>query len=312
MGSEEAGAVTEIAGELVDLSKKFWDGWGFGKLRLRTGSTVKITGPLEGYHVGDEICASGGYCTTKYGEEFRAEVIQADTPVSFSGITRWLAENLPQIGKVRSEQLARAFGPDLWNILETEPERILKIEGINEARLKEIVAAWEKNKGHRELMVEYYDQGLNTVEAAEAKARHIFPHDIQSDPFVLTLLLDVPYDRSQLIWDKVGGGEFISSKVIGAVLETLKAAAGEGSTIMSVEACKEDARALSRTFPLEFEAGYALGVRENYYVEVGDDVMLEKFSIAESLIARKISELEEEDARARRDAEQSAPDDDSF
>ena len=69
------------------------------------------------------------------------------------------------IGPVYARKLVRAFGEKVFDVIETEPERLREVAGIGKVRAKRITDAWAEQKVVREIMVLLHSHGVGTARA---------------------------------------------------------------------------------------------------------------------------------------------------
>jgi exodeoxyribonuclease V alpha subunit len=69
------------------------------------------------------------------------------------------------IGPVYAKKLMRAFGEKVFDVIETEPDRLLEVDGIGPVRASRIVTAWAEQKVVREIMVFLHSHGVGSARA---------------------------------------------------------------------------------------------------------------------------------------------------
>ena len=69
------------------------------------------------------------------------------------------------IGPVYAKRLIKAFGTQVFDVIQTAPERLREVEGIGPRRAERIVAAWAEQKIVREIMVFLHSHGVGTSRA---------------------------------------------------------------------------------------------------------------------------------------------------
>lgn len=87
----------------------------------------------------------------KYGRQFKAEFYYQDAPTTEDGLKACLM-SLPNIKEQRANAIIRRFGVEgAIQVLDTNPQALTEINGINDKRIPPIVKAWEEKKYMREL-----------------------------------------------------------------------------------------------------------------------------------------------------------------
>ena len=97
---------------------------------------------------GTEFQFKGSWTMSKYGRQFAfssCKLVGSELLFFLSKVVKGLGEKL-------ASQLIKQFGEEeLIHILDKEPERLLKVKGIKEKRLKLILKSWHKHKSLRQL-----------------------------------------------------------------------------------------------------------------------------------------------------------------
>lgn len=69
------------------------------------------------------------------------------------------------IGPVYAKQLVRAFGEQVFDIIEVEPERLREVTGIGSKRAEGIVAGWAEQRVIRDIMIFLHANGVGASRA---------------------------------------------------------------------------------------------------------------------------------------------------
>ncbi len=128
---------------------------------------VTIVGRAASVAPGEWLTASGAWENDRnYGRQFRARFMRLSPPTTVDGIERYFASGMVRgIGQVYARKLVRAFGDQLFDIIETEPERLRDVAGIGPKRVERIIEAWAEQKAVREIMVFLHSHGIGTTRA---------------------------------------------------------------------------------------------------------------------------------------------------
>lgn len=111
---------------------------------------VKVTGKEDlltvvGFNAsataGEHIEATGQWANDReYGLQFKAHSLRSIPPTTLEGIEKYLGSGLIKgIGPHFAGRLVKTFGEAVFEVIETEPERLLSVEGIGKGRLQKIV-----------------------------------------------------------------------------------------------------------------------------------------------------------------------------
>ena len=69
------------------------------------------------------------------------------------------------IGPVYAKKLVRAFGEKVFDVIESQADRLREVDGIGPVRASRILAAWAEQKAVREIMVFLHSHGVGTARA---------------------------------------------------------------------------------------------------------------------------------------------------
>ncbi|MBI5439841.1 MAG: ATP-dependent RecD-like DNA helicase, partial [Deltaproteobacteria bacterium] len=101
-----------------------------------------------------------------HGLQFKATMLKIVPPSSLGGIEKYLGSGMVKgIGPHFAKVLVKAFGVEVFRVIEEEPERMLELFGIGRKRLEKITSAWSEQKAIREIMVFLQSHGVGTGRA---------------------------------------------------------------------------------------------------------------------------------------------------
>jgi exodeoxyribonuclease V alpha subunit len=143
---------------------------GFCVIRVKARShrdLVTVVGHAATISAGEWITASGDWVNDRtHGQQFRARFLKTSEPTSVEGIEKYLASGMIRgIGPAYAKKLLRAFGEKVFDVIETQPDRLREVAGIGPVRAGRIVAAWAEQKAVREIMVFLHSHGVGTARA---------------------------------------------------------------------------------------------------------------------------------------------------
>jgi exodeoxyribonuclease V alpha subunit len=128
---------------------------------------VTVVGHAAVISAGEWITASGDWTNDRtHGQQFKARFLKTSTPTSLDGIEKYLASGMIRgIGPVYAKKLLRAFGDKVFDVIETEPDRLREVDGIGPVRANRIATAWAEQKVVREIMVFLHSHGVGSARA---------------------------------------------------------------------------------------------------------------------------------------------------
>ncbi len=102
----------------------------------------------------------------KFGNQFKADIACEVQPSTKEGLRAYLQSSFfPGIGPVIANRIVEHFGDNVIEILNTDSEQLLKVNGISKSKLVAIKAAWEQNKEINDIMMFLQQFGISTLYA---------------------------------------------------------------------------------------------------------------------------------------------------
>ena len=89
---------------------------------------------------GEYATASGEWIVDKeYGRQFRAQFLRIHAPTTLHGIEKYLGSGMVKgIGPFCAQTLVKAFGTEVFDVIEHAPERLKGLKGIGPKRIAKI------------------------------------------------------------------------------------------------------------------------------------------------------------------------------
>jgi exodeoxyribonuclease V alpha subunit len=143
---------------------------GFCVIRVKARNhrdLVTVVGHAAAISAGEWITASGDWVNDRtHGQQFKARFLKTSEPTSVEGIEKYLSSGMIRgVGPVYAKKLLRAFGEKVFDVIETQANRLREVDGIGPVRADRIVAAWAEQKAVREIMVFLHSHGVGTARA---------------------------------------------------------------------------------------------------------------------------------------------------
>nr|VFK29490.1 MAG: exodeoxyribonuclease V alpha subunit [Candidatus Kentron sp. MB]VFK74801.1 MAG: exodeoxyribonuclease V alpha subunit [Candidatus Kentron sp. MB] len=143
---------------------------GFCVLRVTVqGKTEPVTviGVAAAVTVGEYVECQGQWVNDPtHGRQFRAVYLQVVPPGTREGIERYLGSGMVRgIGPHFAAKLVQAFGEQVFQVIEQEPERLGEIPGLGPRRKAQIIAAWAGQRTIQDIMVFLRSHGLGAARA---------------------------------------------------------------------------------------------------------------------------------------------------
>jgi len=152
---------------VVEKVSFFSETSGFSVLRLiRKGERepVTVVGCVAAVNMGQHIEAVGGWHNDKtWGVQFKATRLVVVPPDTLEGITKYLSSGMVKgIGQHLAKVLVRAYGMEVFTIIEDHPEQLLGLPGIGKKKLQQIVAGWAEQRAVKKIMLFLQSHGVST------------------------------------------------------------------------------------------------------------------------------------------------------
>ncbi len=144
---------------------------GFAVMRVRVrgrGQPVAVVGRLPVVSQGETIQASGAWRNDpSHGVQFQARRLAVSPPDSLEGMRRYLGSGkVHGVGPKMAKRLVKAFGEDVFEVIENEPERLVEVPGIGPKRAKSLSEGFKDQKAVRDIMVFLQTHKLGSARAA--------------------------------------------------------------------------------------------------------------------------------------------------
>jgi exodeoxyribonuclease V alpha subunit len=143
---------------------------GFCVLRVQVRGRrelVTLVGHAAAVAPGEQVQASGTWVNDRtHGLQFQASYLHPAAPTSVEGIEKYLGSGLIKgIGPHYAARLVAAFGTDVFDIVEREPDRLRDVPGIGPVRAARIAEGWREQRAVRDIMVFLHSHGVGTSRA---------------------------------------------------------------------------------------------------------------------------------------------------
>ncbi len=144
---------------------------GFAVMRVRVrgrGQPVAVVGRLPVVSQGETIQASGSWRNDpSHGVQFQAQRLAVSPPDSLEGMRRYLGSGRVEgVGPKMAKRLVKAFGEEVFEVIENEPERLVEVPGIGPKRAKSLSEGFKDQKAVRDIMVFLQTHKLGSARAA--------------------------------------------------------------------------------------------------------------------------------------------------
>lgn len=216
---------------------------GFTVMRVKADnykSAVVCLGILPAINKGEKIEAFGNWITDpKYGKQFKITHYNSIIPETSEGILSLMESGLIKgIGPQRAKDIIKKFGDKSLEIIDKDPNQLLKVNGIGKSRLKEIIASWSKGKEVRQLIIflKDYDFSLLFINKIYNKYGSKSQQVITSNPYkLISDIQGVGFKKADTVARKMGFEKESYKRIKAGIRFVLLEASDSGHTFLPKE-----------------------------------------------------------------------------
>ena len=156
---------------IVEKVSFFSESSGFSVLRLSKNGerdAVTVVGYVAAVNLGQHVEAVGCWHNDKtWGLQFKATTLGVIPPDTLESMTKYLTSGMVKgIGPHLAKVMLKAYGMEVFTVIEDHPEQLLGLPGIGKKKLKQIVAAWAEQRAVKKIMLFLHSHGVSTSRIA--------------------------------------------------------------------------------------------------------------------------------------------------
>ncbi len=247
---------------------------GFCVLRVKVRGTrdlVTVVGTTATVTPGEYVESEGWWINDRtHGLQFKTKRLRVVPPSTLEGIEKYLGSGMVKgIGPHFAKKLVMAFGEQVFRVIEQEPDRLTKLEGIGPKRKERVTRAWAEQKVIREIMIFLQSHGVGTARAVriyktygeDAIAR------VRDNPYRLALdIQGIGFKTADAIAQRLGIPLDSLMRAQAGVRHVLQELSGEGHCAAEREPLIETAAKLLAITPPTLEQAIDLELQEKNLV----------------------------------------------
>ncbi len=236
---------------------------------------ITVVGNLPEVQPGEWLKLSGKWAAhSKHGRQFQAEFCEQSLPATTEGIKRYLGSGMIRgVGKVMAERIVDRFGEETLDIIDYQPQELLKVLGIGKARVDSIAKSWEQQRAIKDVMIFLQSHGVSTTLATKIYKQYgdTSLAVVQNTPYRLVNdVYGIGFKTADKIAQALGLAADDPGRIEAGVAYTLNRMAEEGHVYMPQE-------------ELEPEAAEILGLETEKIAKVIDSLETSDFIKRETL-----------------------------
>lgn len=165
----------------------------------------------------------------EYGYQYRVlnMVLEAQpADLTEEGVAAYLEARVGGVGKVLAGRIAKAFGPATFDVLEQDPEKLLRVPGVTQSTLHKMVSSWSQQGLERRLLAGLQGLGLSISQAQRA-VKHFGEAALErltADLFALTEVEGIGFLTADKLWQAGGGANDDPRRLTAAAVYALQQA----------------------------------------------------------------------------------------
>lgn len=128
---------------------------------------VTVVGIMPDTHVGSVLLLEGMWkMDARYGRQFAVEKFEETLPATVYGIEKYLGSGLIKgVGPKFAKRIVEKFGKDTLDVIEENPDELIKVEGIGKVRVERIKNSWQEQKEIKNIMLFLQSHEVSTTHA---------------------------------------------------------------------------------------------------------------------------------------------------
>ncbi|MBP1561672.1 MAG: ATP-dependent RecD-like DNA helicase [Oscillospiraceae bacterium] len=261
------------------------------------GDYVTVVGELGNIEEGEELIVSGEYVKhPKFGMQFKAQFCQRKMPATSSAILKYLSSGvLKGIGKTLAKRIVDEFGDKSLEVIENEPELLVKVKGITANKVEEISMEFKRIFGIRALMIflAQYNIPPSVAVSAWRKWGQYAVEIIKENPYMMCGNgIELEFDKAEEMAVKIGFPMDNEGRISAGITHILVNNTFSGHTCLPYDRLKSTALKLLDVEETLFDECLENECQEEnlvrYKKENRDFIYLSDYFVAEQYIAGRL------------------------
>ena len=169
---------------------------------------------------------------TKHGLQFEVDTYEEVITPTRAGIIAYLTSGqISGVGETIAERIYEEFGDDTLEVLDSEPRKLLSIQGIGKVKLQEIMESYLANRAARDTVAYLMPFGITANRAVKLYQEYGSKtiETVKNHPYCLCDLAGIGFATADEIARKIGLDKLSPKRADAALLHTLKEAETKGN-----------------------------------------------------------------------------------
>ncbi|MCI8429460.1 MAG: ATP-dependent RecD-like DNA helicase [Lachnospiraceae bacterium] len=269
---------------------------------------VTVVGTMPDIHVGSVLLLEGVWkVDARYGRQFAMEKFEETLPATVYGIEKYLGSGLIKgVGPKFARRIVQEFGKDTLDVIEENPDALIRVEGIGKVRVERIKKSWQEQREIKNIMVFLQSHGVSTAHATKIFKAYGSGsiQVVQENPYRLADdIWGIGFRTADTIAEKLGieKGRFI--RLRSGILYTLNKLSESGHCYALREQLIETAEKLLEVEQPELQITLDEMLRTSDVIRDEEAIYLPPFYFSETGCARRLLKLLSAERQVRIDAD---------
>ncbi|MBQ9375718.1 MAG: ATP-dependent RecD-like DNA helicase [Ruminococcus sp.] len=258
---------------------------------------ITVVGELGNVEEGEELVCTGELTVhKKFGEQFKCSLCERSLPKTKSAIQRYLASGvISGIGTVLAKRIVAKFGDESLEVIESDPERLVEIEGITIKKAKKMSAEFKQTFAVRSLMIylSSFDIPVSIGVRAWKRWGDSAESMIKTNPYVMCRYgVELPFIKADTIARNIGIEQTAKCRIEAGIDCVLKQNASTGHTCLPLDRLEETTCKFLGINHAQFDEVLNEQLEEEnlfkYYKKNRPFIMLRDYYKAEDYISRRL------------------------
>ncbi len=229
--------MTEITGTLTHIVFRSEEtGYTVASLEAE-GERIPVVGKMLSCSVGASYVLRGDFTVhPKYGEQFAFTECESRMPQDVEGMLNFLSSGqIKGVGPKTAAQIVERFGEDTFEVIESEPERLLEIPGIGKKKLEDIASSFGEQRVLADIAVffEKYDIGIGEVRKLYQVYGRETIDKVKETPYAMVDdIFGIGFIKADAMAKKMGMDPDDPMRVKSAVIHMLRESVASGNTFV--------------------------------------------------------------------------------
>ena len=208
-----------------------------------TTKPITVKGIVFNTHERETLLLKGCWENHKvYGRQFSICEFMPVEPTSEEGMVRYLSSKVFKgIGEKTAQHIVNKFGKNTFKIIDISPESLSKVKGVGKKQRKSLLAAWDEQRGLRDVMTFLRGVGISHAYSQRIFAKYGLNSIplIKTNPYKLTDIEGIGFLTADGIARNLGFDKNSPHRAVAGLLYMLEQQALNGHTCFTRQALLE-------------------------------------------------------------------------